>query len=171
MDDVFVIVMFSVFSGLCAGGEVSAFSIVNIPVSILLGAAMGAVCGVLMALLFRKLHMRDSVKVILVMSLAFLLVTLEDLLPDYIGFSGLVAVMTAGIALRQREPERAVRISAKYSKLWTAAELMLFVLVGAEVEPEFHRRHMASGTWSYPRRPGVPLRGSVPLPAENPGSA
>lgn len=130
MDDVFVIVMFSVFSGLCAGGEVSAFSIVNIPVSILLGA----VCGVLMALLFRKLHMRDSVKVILVMSLAFLLVTLEDLLPDYIGFSGLVAVMTAGIALRQREPERAVRISAKYSKLWTAAELMLFVLVGAEVD-------------------------------------
>ena len=56
----FVIVMFSVFSGLCAGGEVSAFSIVNIPVSILLGAAVGAVCGVLMALLFRKLHMRDS---------------------------------------------------------------------------------------------------------------
>ena len=134
MDDVFVIVMFSVFSGLCAGGEVSAFSIVNIPVSILLGAAVGAVCGVLMALLFRKLHMRDSVKVILVMSLAFLLVTLEDFLPDFIGFSGLVAVMTAGIALRQREPERAVRISAKYSKLWTAAELMLFVLVGAEVD-------------------------------------
>ena len=133
MDDVFVIVMFSVFSGLCAGGEVSAFSIVNIPVSILLGAAVGAVCGVLMALLFRKLHMRDSVKVILVMSLAFLL-TLEDFLPDFIGFSGLVAVMTAGIALRQREPERAVRISAKYSKLWTAAELMLFVLVGAEVD-------------------------------------
>ena len=123
MDDVFVIVMFSVFSGLCAGGEVSAVSIVNIPVSILLGAAVGAVCGVLMALLFRKLHMRDSVKVIL-----------EDFLPDYIGFSGLVAVMTAGIALRQREPERAVRISAKYSKLWTAAELMLFVLVGAEVD-------------------------------------
>ena len=87
-----------------------------------------------MALLFRKLHMRDSVKVILVMSLAFLLVTLEDFLPDFIGFSGLVAVMTAGIALRQREPERAVRISAKYSKLWTAAELMLFVLVGAEVD-------------------------------------
>ena len=132
MDDVFVIVMFSVFSGLCAGGEVSAVSIVNIPVSILLGAAVGAVCGVLMALLFRKLHMRDSVKVILVMSLAFLLVTLEDFLPDFIGFSGLV--MTAGIALRQREPERAVRISAKYSKLWTAAELMLFVLVGAEVD-------------------------------------
>ncbi|HBM31787.1 MAG TPA: potassium transporter [Ruminococcaceae bacterium] len=134
MDDVFVIVMFSVFSGLCAGGEVSAVSIVNIPVSILLGAAVGAVCGVIMALLFRKLHMRDSVKVILVMSLAFLLVTLEDFLPDFIGFSGLVAVMTAGIALRQREPERAVRISAKYSKLWTAAELMLFVLVGAEVD-------------------------------------
>lgn len=167
MDDVFVIVMFSVFSGLCAGGEVSAVSIVNIPVSILLGAAVGAVCGVLMALLFRKLHMRDSVKVILVMSLAFLLVTLEDFLPDFIGFSGLVAVMTAGIALRQREPERAVRISAKYSKLWTAAELMLFVLVGAEVD-----LNSIGGIWLPVL--GViigalaPMRGSVPLPAENP---
>lgn len=134
VDDVFVIVMFSVFSGLCAGGGISAVSIVNIPVSILLGTAVGAACGILMAMLFGKLHLRDSVKVMLVMSLAFLLVTLENALPDFIGFSGLVAIMAAGIAMRRRDPERAVRISAKFSKLWTAAELMLFVLVGAEVD-------------------------------------
>ena len=134
MDDVFVIVMFSVFSGLCAGGEVSAISIVNIPVSIVLGAAAGIVCGLMLALLFGKLHMRDSIKVVILLSVSFLLVTLENSLPEWIGFSGLVAVMTSGIALRWKAPERAIRVSAKYSRLWTAAELLLFVLVGAEVD-------------------------------------
>lgn len=134
MDDVFVIVMFSVFSGLCAGGEVSVLSIVNIPVSIVLGAAAGILCGILLALLFGKLHIRDSIKVIILLSVSFLLVTLENSLPEWIGFSGLVAVMTSGIALRWKAPERAARVSAKYSRLWTAAELLLFVLVGAEVD-------------------------------------
>lgn len=134
MDDVFVIVMFSVFSGLCAGGEVSALSIVNIPVSIVLGAAAGIGCGLLLALLFGKLHMRDSIKVVILLSVSFLLVTMENSLPEWIGFSGLVAVMTSGIALRWKSPERAIRVSAKYSRLWTAAELLLFVLVGAEVD-------------------------------------
>lgn len=134
MDDVFVIVMFSVFSGLCAGGEVSVLSIVNIPVSIVLGAAAGILCGILLALLFGKLHIRDSIKVIILLSISFLLVTLENSLPEWIGFSGLVAVMTSEIALRWKAPERAVRVSAKYSRLWTAAELLLFVLVGAEVD-------------------------------------
>ncbi len=133
-DDVFVIVMFSVFSGLCAGGDVSALSVVNIPVSIVLGAAAGIGCGLLLALLFGKLHIRDSVKVIILLSVSFLLVTLENSLPDWLGFSGLVAVMTSGIALRWKAPERAIRVSAKYSRLWTAAELLLFVLVGAEVD-------------------------------------
>lgn len=133
IDDVFVIVMFSVFTGLCSGGEVSALSIVNIPLSIVLGAAFGALCGVLLAMAFRRIHLRDSVKVVILMSLSFLLVSLEDSLPEHIGFSGLVAVMACGIALRQKSPERAARVSAKYSKLWTAAEIMLFVLVGAQV--------------------------------------
>lgn len=133
IDDVFVIVMFSVFTGVCSGGEVSALSIVNIPLSIVLGAAFGALCGVLLAMAFRRIHLRDSVKVVILMSLSFLLVSLEDSLPEFIGFSGLVAVMACGIALRHKSPERAARVSAKYSKLWTAAEIMLFVLVGAEV--------------------------------------
>lgn len=133
IDDVFVIVMFSVFTGICSGGEVSALSIVNIPFSIVLGAAFGALCGVLLAMAFSRIHLRDSRKVVILMSLSFLLVALEDSLPEYIGFSGLVAVMACGIALRQKSPERAARVSAKYSKLWTAAEIMLFVLVGAEV--------------------------------------
>ncbi len=133
MDDVFVVVMFSVFSGICSGGEVSVLSVMNIPLSIVLGAAVGAACGVLLALLFGKLHMRDSVKVVILLSLSFLLVSLEDMLPEQIGFSGLVAVTVCGIAFRGKAPERAARVSAKYSKLWTAAEIMLFVLVGAEV--------------------------------------
>lgn len=142
LDDVFVIVLFSVFSGLCAGGEVSPLSFVSIPVSILLGAVAGAVCGILLALIFSRLHFRDSIKVVIILSVSFLLMTLESVIPDYIGFSGLVAVMAAGISLRQRSPERAVRVSAKYSKLWAGAEIMLFVLVGAEVNVT-----AAAGIW------------------------
>lgn len=134
MDDVFVIVMFSVFSGICTGGDFSALSIVNIPVAIISGAAVGVLCGILLALLFSRVHLRDSLKVVILLSVAFLLVTLEDCLPDFIGFSGLVAVIACGISLRWKAPERAVRVSRKYGSMWTAAEIMLFVLVGAQVD-------------------------------------
>ena len=124
MDDVFVIVMFSVFSGICTGGDFSALSIVNIPVAIISGAAVGVLCGILLALLFSRVHLRDSLKVVILLSVAFLLVTLEDCLPDFIGFSGLVAVIACGISLRWKAPERAVRVSRKYGSMWTAAEIM-----------------------------------------------
>ena len=80
------------------------------------------------------MHLRDSLKVVILLSVAFLLVTLEDCLPDFIGFSGLVAVIACGISLRWKAPERAVRVSRKYGSMWTAAEIMLFVLVGAQVD-------------------------------------
>ena len=124
MDDVFVIVMFSVFSGICTGGDFSALSFVNIPVAIISGAAVGVLCGILLALLFSRVHLRDSLKVVILLSVAFLLVTLEDCLPDFIGFSGLVAVIACGISLRWKAPERAVRVSRKYGSMWTAAEIM-----------------------------------------------
>lgn len=83
---------------------------------------------------FRKVHMRDSVKVIIILSLSFLLVTLEHSLTGIVGFSGLLAVMSMGAALQKGRKEAAVRLSTKYSKLWVAAELLLFVLVGAAVD-------------------------------------
>ena len=101
---------------------------------IVLGAAGGAVCGLALAAFFRRVHLRDSMKVLILLSVSFLLVTLEHALTGIIGFSGLLAVMAAGIALQCARPEAAARLSAKFSKLWVAAEVLLFVLVGAAVD-------------------------------------
>ncbi len=134
VDDVFVIVLFTSFTGLAGGGSASALDLLRIPTSIALGLAGGAVCGGLLAFLFGRIHMRDSAKVIIILSISFLLVTLEHSLSGAVGFSGLLAVMAVGITLQRRRGEAAARLSAKYSKLWVAAELLLFVLVGATVD-------------------------------------
>ena len=134
VDDVFGIVLFTSFTGLAQGGTASALDLLRIPTSIVLGLAAGALCGLLLALAFRRIHMRDSAKVIIILSISFLLVTLEHSLSGALGFSGLLAVMGMGIALQRRRGEVAARLSAKYSKLWVAAELLLFVLVGATVD-------------------------------------
>ena len=134
IDDVFVIVMFSVFSGIEQGGELSALTLLNIPLSLVLGAAAGAAVGLLLALLFRKIHIRDSAKVIVVLSCAFLLTAAEDALSGRVGFSGLVAVMAAGLFIGVKAQEQTQRVSAKLGKLWCGAEIVLFVLVGAAVD-------------------------------------
>lgn len=134
VDDVFVIVLFTSFTGLAQGHQISAVSFLSIPVSILLGLLVGAIIGMLLALLFARFHMRDSVKVLLILSLSFLLVALENTLKNTVPFSGLLAVMSLNIAVQRKRTEVAVRLSAKFSKLWVAAELILFVLVGATVD-------------------------------------
>lgn len=133
VDDVFVIVLFTSFTGLAQGHQISAVSFLSIPVSILLGLLVGAIIGMLLALLFARFHMRDSVKVLLILSLSFLLVALENTVKSTVPFSGLLAVMSLNIAVQRKRTEVAVRLSAKFSKLWVAAELILFVLVGATV--------------------------------------
>lgn len=134
VDDVYVIVLFASFVSLAGGEGVSAVNFLEIPTAIVLGAAGGALCGWALGTLFLRVHMRDSAKVVLLLSASFLLVTVEDVMPAPIGFSGLLAVMAMGIALQYRRREAAVRLSAKYAKLWVAAELILFVLVGAAVD-------------------------------------
>ena len=137
VDDVYVIVLFSTFTGLMQGEEVSVLRFINIPVSILLGIVVGLVTGYLLSRYFEKVHIRDTIKVLLLLSVSFLLVVAEDALPISITFSALIAIMFIGIALqRYREPV-AKRLSAKYNKLWVAAEVFLFVLVGATVNIEY----------------------------------
>ena len=137
VDDVFVIVLFTSFTGLASGGAISPFYFVRVPTSIFLGMAVGVLCGLLLSQLFRKIHLRDSLKVLLLLSLSFLYVTLEDAIPGAIGFSGLLAVMSTGVMLQRGRSAVADRLSAKYSKLWVAAELLLFVLVGATVDIQY----------------------------------
>ena len=133
MDDVFVIVLFTSFTGMAQGGSFSPAALAGVPVSIVLGAAFGLLIGFVLARFFARFHMRDSVKVVILLSLAFLLVALEDAVEAYVPFSGLLAVLGAGLGLRRWRLVVAQRLTAKFGKLWVAAEIMLFVLVGAEV--------------------------------------
>lgn len=134
VDDVFVIVLFSSFTGLAKGESFSPWRFAEIPISILLGVLLGAALGLALAFFFQKVHVRDSVKVLLLLSFSFLLVALEDALEGIVPISGLIAVMSLGIALQRKRDIVARRLSLKFSKLWVAAELLLFVLVGATVD-------------------------------------
>lgn len=137
VDDVYVIVLFSTFVGMMQEKGTSAISFVNIPVSIILGIAIGLLIGILLAFFFRKVHIRDTSKVLIVLSISLLLVVLEDKLTTPITFSALIAVMFIGIGLQRKREIVAKRLSVKYGKLWVAAEIFLFVLVGATVNIEY----------------------------------
>ncbi|HBG0290116.1 TPA: cation:proton antiporter [Clostridioides difficile] len=134
IEDIFVIVMFTVFTGLAQGNSISAISFLQIPVSIILGVIAGAVIGICLAVFFKKVHMRDSAKGVLLLSISFLMISLETALEGIVPFSGLLAVMSIGIFLQIKYRVVARRLSIKYSKLWVGAEILLFVLVGATVD-------------------------------------
>lgn len=134
VDDVFVIVMFSAFTGLAQGNSVSIQSFINIPISIILGIIIGGVIGYIMAKFFEKMHMRDTAKVIILLCLSFILVTLEDNFSSVIPFSALISIMGMGIILQRKRERVAIRLSTKFNKLWVASEIILFVLVGATVD-------------------------------------
>lgn len=133
VDDVYVIVLFTTFIGMAQGDGVSVVRFVNIPVSIVLGIAVGLLAGWGLSVLFQKVHLRDTVKMMIVLSVSFVLVDAENRISLPITFSALIAVMFIGVALQRCRKAAAVRLSAKYNKLWVAAEVFLFVLVGATV--------------------------------------
>lgn len=139
-DDIYVIVLFTTFTGIAQGGNARAADFLNIPVSVLLGIAVGAAAGYALSRFFEaafaRNHMvRGSVKVIIVLSVSFLLVALETVLKGRIALSGLLAVTSMACMLaRKTTGEVRARLSEKFGKLWIAAELILFVLVGAAVD-------------------------------------
>ena len=133
VDDVYVIVLFSTFVGMMQGEGVSVLRLINIPVSILLGILIGLLLGFVLAFFFKKVHIRDTSKVLIILSVSFLLVVFEDKLTTPITFSALISIMFIGIGLQRKREEVAKRLSVKYGKLWVAAEVFLFVLVGATV--------------------------------------
>ena len=137
VDDVYVIVLFSTFVGMMQGEGASILKFVNIPVSIFWGIAIGLLLGVLLAYFFKKVHIRDTSKVLIILSISFLLVVIEDKLTTAITFSSLIAVMFIGIGLQKKREAVAERLSVNYGKLWVAAEVFLFVLVGATVNIEY----------------------------------
>ena len=137
VDDVFVIVVFTAFTALASTGEISISSFVQIPISIILGIVLGVCVGLVLIGIFKKSHMRDSVKVLIILSVSFLLLEVENRLEKYILVSGLLAIMSMGIVIKQRYNTLALRLSVKYNKLWLGAEIFLFVLVGATVDLKY----------------------------------
>lgn len=137
VDDVFVIVLFAAFTTLSAGGEVSPTSFIQIPVSIITGLMLGIGTGLGLTRFFKKFHMRDSIKLLIIISFGFLFLALEEWFKGIIPVSGLLAVMAMGATILKAYELLAKRISPKFSKLWVAAEIILFVLVGATVDIKY----------------------------------
>ncbi len=133
VDDVYVIVLFSTFIGMAQGQGANIMSFINIPISILLGILIGLLLGYVLAFFFKNIHIRDTSKVLIILSISLLLVVIEDFLTTSITFSSLIAIMFIGVGLKRNRGVVAKRLSIKYGKLWVGAEVFLFVLVGATV--------------------------------------
>lgn len=137
VDDIFVIVLFTSLMTLCTGGEFTASSLLDIPISIVLGLVIGVASGVLLTKFFKVVHLRDTVKILIMLSVAFLLLAMEQALKEWVSISALLAVMAMGATVLSRYEVLARRLSPKYSKLWVVAEILLFVLVGATVDVNY----------------------------------
>ena len=137
VDDVFVIVVFTALTTLASTGEISAINFIQIPTSILLGVLLGGVVGTILVWFFKRFHIRDSVKVLIILSVSFLLLELQNRLEGIVPVSGLLAIMSVGIIINQKYDVLAKRLSVKYNKLWLGAEIFLFVLVGIAVDLKY----------------------------------
>ena len=137
VDDVFVIVIFTALTTLASTGTISAGSFTQIPISIALGILLGFAVGAVLVLFFQRYHMRDSVKIMIILSISFLLLEVQNRLEGTIPVSGLLAIMSMGIIIKQKYDVLASRLAIKYNKLWLAAEIFLFVLVGAVVDLKY----------------------------------
>lgn len=137
VDDVYVIVLFTAFMGMYQGDSFNMLTLINVPISIVLGLIVGIVCGAILVWVFKRIHIRDTVKILLVLSISFLLVTLEGALKSILPLSGLLAVMALGGTILKKYGVLARRLSLKFSKLWVGAEILLFTLVGAAVNVHY----------------------------------
>lgn len=134
VDDIYVIILFTAFLNVSSGSDFDFLTLVNVPVAITTGILVGALIGLGMVWFFKAKHIRDTIKVLILLSVSFILVTLETWLDPYMAFSGLIAVMTLGATLAKTYPVLTKRLTGKFSKIWVGAELLLFVLVGATVQ-------------------------------------
>jgi len=134
IDDVYVIVIFTSLIQMYQGDGFSLISFLLVPVAIILGIILGVISGVLLVKFFKKFHMRDTLKVLIIFSIGFLFIVLEQTIKDIFPISGLIAVMSLGITILKTHDILAKRLVLKFEKIWVIAEIMLFVLVGAAVD-------------------------------------
>lgn len=137
IDDIYVIVLFTTFTGLAIGNDVSFFAYINIPISIILGILIGIISALIINVLFKYLKLDSILKVFVVLAFSFILVSIEDNLSSAITFSSLIAIMSIGITLSKINRPLTKELSRIYAKLWTIGEIFLFVLVGAIVNLKY----------------------------------
>ncbi len=137
VDDVFVLVLFTAFTGLSATGNLSPFTFLTIPISIMCGIMLGHLAGMLLAHLYGHAKLSPSYKTLLHLSSAFLLMTAEDFLAGLVPVSGLLSVMTMSVVVAKKEPRQAHELSSSFSSIWAGAEIILFVMVGVTVNPAY----------------------------------
>lgn len=134
VDDIYVIVLFTSFMGMNSGSGFDFRSLGRIPVSIVLGVLLGILSGFILVRIFRMLHIRDTVKVLIILSVSFLFISLEEFVSPFVPVSGLLSVMALGGTILEQYEVLARRLMGKFSRLWVTAEVLLFVLVGAAVD-------------------------------------
>lgn len=137
VDDIVVIVIFTVLTAFISTGEINGMDFIQIPISVVLGIILGMVVGFCLVLFFKKIHTRDSVKVMIILSVSFLLLEVENRLEGMVHVSGLLAIMSMGITVNQMYGALSKRLSLKYNKLWLCAEVFLFVLVGIAIDIDY----------------------------------
>lgn len=135
LDDVFAIIIFSAFLGLYNGSLVNiGMKLIGIPLSILIGIGIGAAAGFILVMIFKRYHIRDTGKVLFILGVSIMITALEQVLKNRIEIAGLLGVMTIGFVILERRPKVAKRLAGKLNKIWIFAEILLFVLVGAQVD-------------------------------------
>lgn len=134
VDDIFVIVLFTSFIHMAQTGDFAVTGILLLPVAILSGIGIGVLFGMLFVLFFKRFHMRDTAKVLLILSFSLFFVTIEHEYGEYIPYSGLLSALAMGVIILAKYPILAKRLLYKYEKIWVFAETLLFVLVGAAVD-------------------------------------
>lgn len=134
IDDVVAITIFSAFAGMYAGSSISMTGqILSIPIAIITGAALGIVIALLLLYLFQKVNVRHTKKILIIIAASILMTTMEDLLKNYLPLAALLGVMAIGFVIYERKPQLGITLSGKFTKIWVFAEILLFFLVGAEV--------------------------------------
>ena len=137
VDDVFVIVFFSSFLALKTGGQLSAMSFINIPISIATGILLGIVVGQISTSLFRKFNLASIYKAMIFISISFLMLKLQSMVEDYIAIAALISIMTSGMIINRKDETLAKELLSSYDRLWKVFELFLFVLVGISVDMSY----------------------------------
>lgn len=143
LDDIYVIVLFSMFITLSSGSSSTLLPLIELPISLLLGIGVGMLLGVMLTLMFKKIHMRDTFKVLLMLAIGFLFIVIER--TSQFPFSGLIAVLAMGMTMLYQYPVLSKRLALKYEKIWLFAELMLFVLIGSALDFTYVESYIVHG--------------------------